>query len=307
MPKLSNQVLLELGEVDLNIFWFLKDFGWVLCIPYVYIPAAAMAIFVGAALLAGQMRWGANHAQAVHTLAELLWVVGNSAWMLSEALYDYKAPSLPWHISPLVGSDKPMYMKGTLACSFILGIGALVLVGFYGSLVMQRCCGNQESNQEMVWWFIPADVYCRCFILPWMIKDICWSQSMLIPGSTCGALALMCLGDALRRSWSGLDRSAVLLICEMAWVAGNVAWMWNEIAMKDTVNTVRYGVAALFALITCTTIPYTLLAAKVTGEIGDEVLETTPVLSSGSKLSNLSNGKDASVFVPDTSLSSSSA
>lgn len=301
MPSLSNQLILELGEVDLNIFWFVKDFGWTLCIPHVYIPASTLAILLGSGLLVGQMRWGDKPGHTAHTLAELFWVIGNSVWMMSEALYDDKAPNLPWHFTPIISPDKRKYDTGLLACLIVLAIGALGLLGFYGSLLLQKCCGNQEGDQKMVWGFIPADLYPRAFILPWILKDMFWSKGMFIPGVTCGALAFMSLADALRRNWTGLDRMATLLICEMIWNIGNVVWMWNEIYMKDQVNAARYAAATVFALATFAMAPYTLVAAKVVGRADDKPSETIPVLSAGQGAPS-----GGGVFVADTPATASS-
>jgi hypothetical protein len=301
MPSLSNHLILELGEADLNIFWFLKDFGWTLCLPHVYIPAAALAILLGACLLVGQMRWGSTAAPAVHTLAELMWVLGNSVWMMSEALYDDNAPELPWRFTPMIRPDKTFYDSGLLACLIILAIGALGLVGFYGSLIMQMCCGNHEGDEEMVLGFIPADVYPRCFILPWILKEMFWVKQMFFPGITCGALAFLVIADALRRSWKGMDRMAIMLACELIWNIGNMVWMWDEVYAEDKVNAARYFAATVFFLATVVMMPHTLIAAKVTGRVDDKPSEKTPVLEAGKGVPS-----GGGIFVADTQSSSSS-
>jgi len=303
MPSLPNQLILELGEVDLNVFWFVKDFGWALCLPHIYTPAAATAIVLGACLFVGRMRWGNNSAQTAHTLAELMWVIGNSAWMISEALYDPGKSGLPWHITPIIRPDKAYYGRGTMACVTILGIAALGLIGFYGSLLMQKCCGNQDSDEEVVWGFIPADAYPRCFILPWILKDVCWCLEHYYLAITFGALALFSLADALRRNWKGFERLALLLISEMFWNIGNAVWMTDELMMDNQAPALRYAPAAVFALITCANIPFSLLAAKVTGRVDDKPSETTPVLSAGK--GGLPGG--GGVFVADTLANSNSA
>lgn len=300
MPSISNQLLLEYAEVDLNLFWFIKDFGWALCIPYVYIPGVSFAILIGTTLVVGHMRWGKKPAHTVHAVAELMWVVGNGVWMMGESLYDDSPPPLPWQFSPLLRPDKAMYDTSLMACTLFLAIGAVGLMGFYGTLIMQRCCGNPDSNEPVVFGFIPADVYSRCFILPWMLKDIFWCKNMFIPSLVCGALALSILADALRRSWGGFDRIAALLICEMAWNFGNIIWMVDEVALSDTVVMLRYVAAFLFAVAFICSLPHALFVAKVKGDdLGEKPSEETP----------LTAGKGATggggVFVADTPASAS--
>lgn len=300
MPTISNEKLLEFGDVDLNLFWFIKDLGWALCIPHVYIPGAGVAILLAATLVVGHMRWGTKPAHTVHTIADLVWIVANVSWMMGEALYDDNPPALPWHFSPLVRPDKSNYDTAVMGCIILLFIGVLGLIGFYGTLIMQRCCGNPDPNEAVVFGFIPSDVYSRCFILPWMLKDLFWCKNMFIPSLTFGLLACSMLVDALRRSWAGFDRIGALLICEIVWNIGNILWMVDEVALTDKVVMLRYVAAALFIVALLVSLPHTLFAAKVRGDdLSEKPSEATP----------LTSGKGATggggVFVADTPAGSS--
>ena len=118
----KNALVGELGV----LCWLLKDAFWVVLCPYVCIPAALSAISIETYYLF--QSWPTlGRQQQMHTLAVLLWLLGNFTWMCGELLF---APSegagrhFPWFHGPLVAASEEIngYFVAVARVIFTTGI-----------------------------------------------------------------------------------------------------------------------------------------------------------------------------------------
>lgn len=260
--------------------WLLKDFGWVLLLPFVAWPAGGLAVAVEFGILFIE---GADIPPGVlvHNIAEHCWLVGNFIWMTSELLYDQKKLSIfPWYAGPIATDDKQAYTKFSNLALIILICGFLLLLGFYtmrtwqylrgrrdpereGILESMRTApshgansntnnsdandptssvGAPEKQDELVFGVISQEIYTRMFLFPWIAKDICWNLEWKICVLVTGGLVVVIAADYVRR-YGGLTFWA-----ELCWICGNAVWAWSELFEGGPCTKIRIGAAALLLI-----------------------------------------------------------
>jgi len=180
--------------------WLLKDLGWVLVIPFICLPAAAFAILFTLYILY-QSLWTNRSSSIVLLVAELLWLLGNSAWMLSEMLWDLTPDHLPWSFAPLIpGGDEALYDRGSLLALVLFSLGLVViLVALVVLCIRQWCLSDAHQRAYYVFGLVSEESYSRSFITFWIAKDMFWTLEAYRAALAMGILALCVVLDSARR------------------------------------------------------------------------------------------------------------
>lgn len=261
------ELLLEYLEAGGLLFWVMKDFGWVLCMPFIGWPAACMALGLESSALFMQINkeplflWG-------HRVVILMWLTGNLTWMTFEFIWgDDTQPGLrwPWFQRPLAndglaGNDQ-LYNAGQMVARCTFG-AALCWIAFldiktFGERLLRPQQteesqamedGSQAKPEPLVFGFITKDEHELMFIGPWLVKDFFWTWPIFVPSIIGAFLALAIMLDNYRRFRDGG------MFVEILWVCGNAVWIYDESIVNDPDHTLRIisgsilGVGMLLAL-----------------------------------------------------------
>lgn len=252
-------------EVAVLCAWLMKDFAWVLLFHVLAWPAALTAISLQSHTLMLEWKTSSN-GYLVHSMAALMWIVGNSFWMTSEMLWDTttsfdpitKHSVFPWHAGPLAGANVQAMSTGVRYAQAIFISALVMLSAFYlasatgwGSASATTSMNPQDDGEAsaqqsapLVWGFLTAEVYAIIYIGPWLLKDLCWTFEAFYPALCCSAITLALMFDCLRRFGSAV--SAV----EIMWVFGNTIWIIAELGIKTPALAPRV-VAGSFLLLGC--------------------------------------------------------
>eukprot|EP00441_Pelagodinium_beii_P017187 CAMPEP_0197658450 /NCGR_PEP_ID=MMETSP1338-20131121/45247_1 /TAXON_ID=43686 ORGANISM="Pelagodinium beii, Strain RCC1491" /NCGR_SAMPLE_ID=MMETSP1338 /ASSEMBLY_ACC=CAM_ASM_000754 /LENGTH=225 /DNA_ID=CAMNT_0043235045 /DNA_START=250 /DNA_END=927 /DNA_ORIENTATION=+ len=158
----------------------------------------------------------------------IAWMFGNGLWMTSEFLFESatrNGGTFPWFHGLLwvigsaetdAGVDSAILwaVRGLLVLSILLHVTAQ---GYVRS--------SRFATQQMM--SVMDD---EAWIGAWVLKDLFWTLSLLVPGL---AAAAMTLGLMLRsmslkgHRWNVDDGS------ELLWLFGNIVWFVGELALQD--------------------------------------------------------------------------
>jgi len=236
-------------------FWLLKDAGWCLLLPEVSFPAALAAICLETHALL--FRWGTDTAVLrVHGVAVVLWLLGNSTWMVFELLFSPSTGQgrhFPWYSGPMVTESESLYNIGCIWSSVLFGGALALLLGFYAQAAMELRRSSQavqmdnpqdavefdsDEQEELVFGLLTPEVYQWAFIGPWILKDVFWNMEWLTPALVCSAVVVVLIIDYLRRF------RLLLKVAELFWVAGNTIWIVGELGLKDAAVWPRVAAAS---------------------------------------------------------------
>jgi len=232
------------------IAWLLKDLGWVLVVPFISLPAAAFAILSSTYILYHSFRTDRS-STSVLLVAELLWLLGNSAWMLSEMLWDLTPDDLPWSFAPVIqGSNKALYDKGVLFTLALFRLGLFVILVAFVVLCIRQCyLSDAHQRSCYVFGLVSEKTYSRSFVALWIAKDMFWVLEDYRMALAMGVLALCVVFDSARR-FRAKDppdtHSAYLMVVEMLWILGNIIWMSEFIPLKMIHPVLRMVSVGLF-------------------------------------------------------------
>jgi len=231
-------------------------------IPFICLPAAAFAILFTLYILY-QSLWTNRSSSIVLLVAELLWLLGNSAWMLSEMLWDLTPDHLPWSFAPLIpGGDEALYDRGSLLALVLFSLGLVViLVALVVLCIRQWCLSDAHQRAYYVFGLVSEESYSRSFITFWIAKDMFWTLEAYRAALAMGILALCVVLDSARRfrAKNPPDTYSVcLMMVEMLWILGNTIWMTEEVPLKEMHPILRMVSGGLFAagllMIGCVTV-----------------------------------------------------
>jgi len=233
------------------ISWLVKDLAWVLLCGEVTHPAAAAALCLELGCVA--WRWGAESTvMRVHSLAVLVWLLGNVMWMTLE----FRAlPSqvgwfaFPWYHGPVTSSQKYydarlVYAQGVFVFGLAL-LGCLYAwcgLGYLRGRLAARTPEQQSqppgeaggsaeglaapSYRKLVWGVMSKEVYLCLFIGPWLLKDFFWTLEMYRPSILCGLAVVLLLVKNVKVGGPAY-------LAELAWVMGNLIWLSAESLLGD--------------------------------------------------------------------------
>jgi len=235
----------ETSELVILVGWILKDLGWVSLCAYVAWPAALAALVVEVRYLASKWQ-GTTWGLRVHGCAEVCWMLGNAAWMVSEFMFDpERQPGrrMPWFTGPMLGASRESYAMSVVASRVCLGAGLGMLLAFYGLCMMGALPwassaaerirlssrGTEPSDEDhgLVFGRIPRELYAHMFIGPWIAKDLAWTLELKLPILLFGLITAALILDCLRRF------GGEVFMAELLWVGGNCAWVWCEVWQQD--------------------------------------------------------------------------
>jgi len=280
---------------DVSLFaWLLKDLGWVLVCAPVCLPAA----FVAIAAESWGLRWewaSASSGIRVHSIAELLWLIGNAVWVTAELLYDHKEFMFPWYSGPLLGPDEQRYYLGSrVALGFYL-IGLAALAGFYAFTLASGARSSVENRgearnelppgREQVFGGLSMELYSRIFIGPWIAKDAFWNLEFPVCTLLCGAIVFVLVMDYMRRA------GQLHFVAELLWVCGNIIWAYTELVLKEK-RRLRLLAAAFLAAGLVATVASGASARLQKG--AEDKGEHRPLVAKGLAAASLSSSAQAS-------------
>jgi len=255
-------------EMAVLISWLMKDFSWVLMLAPICWTAALSAIVFQFHSIALEWNTSSNGVN-VHSVAGLLWIVGNAIWMTSELLWDpetsydrvSKRSIFPWHDGPLAGQSIPAYTTGLQIAQCVF-ISALVMqlifyvVSAIGLRSSESTAGGSTNPQDddteenvrqpepLVFGCMTQQVYMMIYIGPWILKDFFWTLELLYPALVCSVIVFSLMVDNYRRFGSPVSP------VEMFWVCANTIWIISELGTKRPLLWPRV-VAGGFLLIGC--------------------------------------------------------
>ncbi|CAK0842380.1 unnamed protein product [Prorocentrum cordatum] len=126
------------------------DAGWCLLLPEVSFPAALAAICLETHALL--FRWGTDTAVLrVHGVAVVLWLLGNSTWMVFELLFSPSTGQgrhFPWYSGPMVTESESLYNIGCIWSSVLFGGALALLLGFYAQAAMELRRSSQAVQMD---------------------------------------------------------------------------------------------------------------------------------------------------------------
>jgi hypothetical protein len=281
---MAAEILSLLRNIGL-LAWLAKDLGWVLLEPVLAWPAAAIAIVTEGYLARSEWGW-ASAGIRIHTLAELSWLLGNCIWMSSELLFDKHGRTLfPWYNGPILEDNAKAYNIGADVSLAILLFGFLLLSGFYMYKIFEHVSGRYKGGviagnpqddtsslslqeEDLVFGYIPEEIYKRIFLFPWIAKDIFWNLEWMYMLILFAFLVVAIALDYIRR-YGGSHFWAALF-----WFCGNAAWACSEVVVPGPATGLRVGAAMLLSMgIACVVMPMALPKALE----GEWALEREPL------------------------------
>lgn len=272
-------------DADLLALWLLKDLGWVLVLPFLCLPPAAVAVVFASYVTWKKWRTSSTFDFA-HGLLEVVWLCGNFLWMITECFFELPPEDLPYRFTPLFSENDQSDGWGMLSSQVIFMLGLGFIVSFYASLLLRNHDVNDVSA-DVVHGVIPSHSYHNCFITFWVAKDLCWvlqlqgymDMALFWLGCLFGLLSLVVLVDAGRRCLQPGFR--VFVGVETFWIVGNIIWMVEECYFGDEVAGRRFLSALLILMGTCVVLPYTTAFDIILGTLRPDDPEYVPLAQGG--------------------------
>mmetsp|Transcript_23625 Transcript_23625/g.52376 ORF Transcript_23625/g.52376 Transcript_23625/m.52376 type:complete len:299 (+) Transcript_23625:169-1065(+) len=254
-PQCSAGSGLQLEDASF-LCWLLKDAGWVLLCPQISLPAAMGAILLESHDM--KLRWHCERpAEQVHSLAALIWLLGNAVWMASELCLlpsPEEGRHFPWYQAAILRDDAASYNAGQAVAQLFFGCGISMLIVFYlcswrwmrqwpqsgGDLEgLRRPIAHDDEPAALIWGIVTAEVYTSVFIGPWILTDIFWSLDLTWLSLLSAVIAMCFVGDCLRRF------GGPLFFAELLWLIANAIWIFSEEALGDAFRSPRIAGAAM--------------------------------------------------------------
>lgn len=229
----------DLFSYATDVCWMLKEFFWILLIPYACVPFGAMALvcIIGCVLCQNQE----SHFVEQFPLAlATLWLSGNFIWMVAEVWYDAPDVQTPWALTPLGGEDPVRYEQ----------IKSVAKLCFLAGPTIYLCVLGIEY-----WRLKPGMVHRRHFtflvlqghLATWCLKDYLWTGSYLKALiADCATVGLVLCNVAVLSGGglAGMDRAHASWLL---WLAANMVWVAMEGPLGGSL-TCRYVAATISGL-----------------------------------------------------------
>lgn len=239
------------------LLWLLKDFGWTLIMFNIAIPAGVLSVAVEC-INVGTSWKTSTSGEKVHGLAVTMWICGNFVWMMDDFLFDpvdVPGVRLPWHKRPIWVNGSGQYnllltlSRMLLLCAVMTTFGYYLYVGtsllikrFYGSEGESLISEAPDVKMDVVFGYIPKEIYVCVYITPWILKDCLWTVQMLWPGLFFGLVAFAVVAHCY---WK-YRRHEELARC--IWVLCNALWLIGEVGLSDMEVWPRYVSACVLLL-----------------------------------------------------------
>eukprot|EP00954_Amorphochlora_amoebiformis_P009574 744706-Amorphochlora_amoeboformis.AAC.2 len=88
--------------------WMVKDFFWLVLVPYISIPAGLAAMWLQIVMI---RRDQANPSRILNYVGLFLWIAGNFIWMIAETLYDRSDADINMAGTPILKQDSNLYSR----------------------------------------------------------------------------------------------------------------------------------------------------------------------------------------------------
>jgi len=239
--------------------------GWALLCGFVAWPAAIAALVLQAHDLFQQWE-SVPLAEWLHSAATLGWLLGSSAWMTAQLLFEtevHKSRISPWYSGSIFTANADHYHVGVYLMQAIDVTVLLALMLFYASSsvdgrvrasaaslltwrspnptseVIRRRSAEYDSagasseslgasnTQVLVFGVMAPEVYSKIFIVPWILKDLFWCARSFIPAILCILLVTVLMADYLCL-FKKWKNLAMLL-----WTTGSAVWLCNDLVMHE--------------------------------------------------------------------------
>lgn len=217
-----------------DICWFLKDFSWVLLLPFASIPFGVLSMSCSAFAVA--RRLGGPLDVLLPEVLSLVWLSSNFVWMVGDVFWDSPDQQTPWALTPVISDQDWTYsrVQAAATCGFLAG-ASLFPIGLALSVALP------PLRKGRVFWRLLSSFH----LASWCLKDYFWTLEML----TCGLLAdlatvaslLLAASGETGAGFRGVGRADLSWIL---WVFSSGVWMLCELECEYDL-TMRYVAAGL--------------------------------------------------------------
>jgi hypothetical protein len=209
-----------------ELCWLVKEFSWMLLVPYVSIPFGVLTV-----ILLGGSAWLRRRdpmAEIVPDLAAFVWLLANVVWMLAEECFSVPHHQTPWAMTPLVGVEpdnfaavQTVVKAGFLCVPLIWACGMMVAL----FRLVRSASGLSDVVQLLL----------SLHVVTWSLKDFWWAESKLVPSLVLdGGTIFILLLAASVKSGLGLRGVDCVDLAWIVWTFSNLAWIICELALEDS-------------------------------------------------------------------------
>lgn len=238
----------------------LMDIGWILGEPRLGIPAMMMALSFQTYAVISMHRSAMPLKEMAQAWSLVLWIIGGAVWMFAEYLWDDVNPAgVLARFQTLNSLSSESYAPMLAIAGFIMWTAFAGLAVVYAQAFLQsvraKKLGAPEEEDD------PLQATTTNWFAPWLFMEACWTVSDALkvkglaigqwfPLSVIGAImALYLCSDCIRSRWRISYHGAALLgLAELAWVAGNLAWLTNDVLTDDD-GKLGAGIAVAFFVV----------------------------------------------------------
>lgn len=237
-----------------DIAWMMKEFAWILLIPPIAVPFAAVAVLGTWTGLVIHIHRGID--DVLPEFVACIWVTCNVAWMMDDFLWDGVDEQTPWALTPMFGHKEDVYntVQGIIAAVLLTGpvIYTLALVICTFRMFREPTLKGQSEVTGLV---------LSSSIATWCLKDFFWCAGMLMPALVAdfATVVLILAASAVSSGkWvTGIDRVDVAWLM---WLLSNVLWAILE--LREHYNIELRYIVSVPALLAATLLAFSFKQVK---------------------------------------------